>query len=134
MIDSTKLTALIAPLQRVMVLCPRRCGKTAFLANYIDSQTCATVFLGLCRDACREMQAHLNRDVPCIVSSMRHQPLVSRADLLVIDEGLFMYDRTLFTLFGQQRIVVLSSQSIDTEHQLSRFAAAGFVTIDAPLQ
>ena len=133
MIDPVKLTALIEPLQRVVVLCPRRCGKGAFLTNYIDNQTCETVFLGLTANVCRDMRLHLNRNVLCTTGGANNRAEIRRAALLVIDEGLFMNEAVLFPLFDDQRIVVLSSLTPDMNHVGRRFAAAGFVTIDAPL-
>lgn len=134
MLDSVQLTTQIEQHRRVLVLCPRRCGKHAFLANYIDARADEeTVFLALTRGLCDEMRFHINRDVLCTVAGARHDDAIKHAALLVVDEALFMNERALLPLFGQQRIVCLSSHSPD-DTALQRFVAAGFVTINAPLQ
>ena len=134
MLDSVQLTAQIEQHQRVLLLCPRRCGKHAFLANYIDGRTEAeTVFLGLTGHQCDEMRRHLNRRVLCAQPGHQHDNAIKHAALLVVDEALFMNERALFPLFDQQRIVCLSSLSPDLT-ALQRFIAAGFVTINAPMQ
>ncbi len=135
MLDSVRLFAQIQPLQRVLVICPRRSGKTSFLATYIDSQCADTVFGTLTESQCRDFEQLLIRPILCTALARLPPPrmdYIRRAPLLVLDEALFMNERAMFPLLGNQRIVALSSRSPD--HQaVQRFVTAGFVVIDAPL-
>jgi hypothetical protein len=138
MLDSVRLYEQIQPHQRVLVLCPRRSRKTSFLSTYIDGQCADTVYMGLSTELCRFFELTLSRrGVLCTAqgSARTFTPqadYIRRSSLLVLDEALFMNERGLFPLFGDQRIVALSTPSPDPQ-ALQRFIAAGFVVIDAPL-
>jgi hypothetical protein len=136
MIDKARLEVLIAPHERVLVICPRRSRKSVFLCDYVNENGDErSIVLGLTGGMARELGQHVTSGALCVSLNAPQMTLrrSKHASLLCVDEALFHRFELLAPHFHCCRVLAISSQSPWEAHATAHFAAAGFVVIDAPL-
>ncbi len=130
------IPALVARHPRLVIVFPRRCGKTQWLARYLDRHgDTNSAYIGLTADMTREFSRLLLRPRRC-VPSHRYVELAAEQvapPTLYIDEILFCNLQRLLPLCERQRVFGISSHSPDEAHVVGELHAAGFTVMDAPL-
>jgi hypothetical protein len=136
MLDEAQLIAQIQPHTHVLVICPRRCGKSTFAASFLNERGGDNaVYMGLTSAQRDVAQALLTTGALCLAGTPRNADERRRAleaSTLVVDEALFYRFELLGPFLQCGRVLAISSQSVDAQ-ALQPFVDCGFAVIQAPL-